>query len=428
MEQTRNSSVLPAFHVMAKPTGARCNLDCAYCFFLKKEQLYPDSTFRMSDETMERYIRQTIEAHRVPQVTIAWQGGEPTLMGVDFFRRAVDVEMDALRPGMTVENTLQTNGVLLDDAWCEFLHEKRFLVGLSIDGPRDLHDAYRRDKGGKSVFDRVARAARLLQKHEVEFNILCTVNAVNSEHPLEVYRFFRDELKARYLQFIPIVERENDTGNQEGTRVTDRSVRPEQYGRFLIEIFDEWVKRDVGKMFVQFFDGVLMSYVRGRSSLCILSPTCGEGVALEHNGDVYSCDHFVEPAHRLGNIHEAPLAALVSGEKQRAFGQRKSSMLPRQCRECEFLFTCHGECPKNRVLTTADGEPGLNWLCAGLKAFFEHTREPMQAMAHLLQTGHGAAEIMRLKAVKRPPSSLAASHRDTLVTRGGKEVCSGNER
>jgi len=390
-----SSAVLPAFHVMAKPTGAQCNMDCAYCFFLKKDQLYPDSAFRMSDEVMEKYIRQTITAHKVPQVTIAWQGGEPTLMGLDFFRRAVDIEMDAMRPGMMVENTLQTNGVLLDDEWCQFLHEKRFLVGLSLDGPREMHDAYRRDKAGNSVFDKVVAAARLMQKHQVEFNILCTVNAVNSQHPLEVYRFFRDELKAPYLQFIPIVERDNATGNQEGMRITDRSVQPEQYGRFLIEIFDEWVSRDVGKMYVLFFDGVLMSYVRGRSSLCILQPTCGEGVALEHNGDVYSCDHFVEPAHLLGNIGQTPMAELVSSGKQRAFGQAKSSGLPRQCRECAFLFTCHGECPKNRVLMTADGEPNLNWLCAGLKAFFAHTEQPMKEMARLLKSGHYADEIMK---------------------------------
>ena len=387
---------LSAFHVMAKPTGSTCNLNCAYCFFLKKAALYPDSSFRMTDEVMEQYVRQTIQAHRVNTVTLAWQGGEPTLMGLDFFKRAVDVELKAMRPGMTVENTLQTNGVLLDDAWCEFLREKRFLVGLSMDGPRALHDAYRRDKSGKPVFDKVLRAARLMQKHQVEFNVLCTVNAVNSEHPLEVYRFFRDELKAPYLQFIPIVERENATGNQEGTRVTDRSVKPGPYGRFLIEIFDEWVKRDVGAMFVQFFDGVLASYVRGRSSLCIFSPACGEGVALEHNGDVYSCDHFVEPEHLLGNITRTPMAELVASEKQLAFGQAKSAGLPKTCRECPFLFTCHGECPKNRVLVTAEGEPGLNWLCEGLRAFFAHSQGPMKTMADLLRQGRYADEIMKM--------------------------------
>jgi uncharacterized protein len=352
----------------------------------------------MSDEVMESYIRQTIAAHRVPEVTIAWQGGEPTLMGLDFFRRAVDIEMDAMRPGMTVENTLQTNGVLLDSEWCKFLSEKRFLVGLSMDGPRDLHDAYRRDKGGNSVFDRVIRAARLMQKHKVEFNILCTVNAANSQRPLDVYRFFRDELKAPYLQFIPVVERDNESGNQDGMSVTDRSVQSEQYGRFLIEIFDEWVRRDVGKMYVIFFDGVLASYIRNRSTLCILQPTCGEGVALEHNGDLYSCDHYVEPNHLLGNIMQTPLVDLVTSKQQREFGAAKSVGLPRYCRECDFLFTCHGECPKNRILETPDGEPGLNYLCAGLKMFFEHVDKPMRIMADLLRQGKYADGIMEILA------------------------------
>jgi len=393
-----SAGALPAFHVMAKPTGARCNLACDYCFFLKKDRLYPESDFRMSGETMEAYIRQTIEGHSVPEVTIAWQGGEPTLMGLDFFRRAVDAEKRYARAGQRIENSFQTNGILIDEEWCRFFHDNHFLVGLSLDGPRELHDAYRHDKGGRPVFDKVERAARLMQRHGVEFNILFTVNAVNSRRPLDVYRYFRDELKAPYLQLIPIVERANDTGFQEGEAVTERSVKPEQYGRFLIEIFDEWVKRDVGKMFVQTFDGVLASYVRGRSSLCVFSPTCGEGVALEHNGDVYSCDHYVEPRYILGNITETPLPELVSSEAQRSFGRAKSEALPKLCRECPFLFTCHGECPKNRVLTTPDGEPGLNWLCAGLKAFFAHVDRPMRIMADLLRRGQYADGIMGILA------------------------------
>ncbi|MBN1510086.1 MAG: anaerobic sulfatase maturase [Sedimentisphaerales bacterium] len=384
------------FHVMAKPTGSRCNLACDYCFFLKKEHLYPGSEFRMSDEVMESYIRQTFEAHQAPEATIAWQGGEPTLMGLDFFRRAMAAERKYVRPGMRIENTLQTNGVLLDDQWCRFLHDNNFLVGLSLDGPRLRHDAYRHDKAGHSVFDQVIQAVRLMQKHKVEFNILCTVSAANSLYPLEVYRFFRDELKTPYLQFIPIVERANESGFQEGQAVTERSVRPEQYGRFLIEIFDEWIKRDVGRMFVQTFDGVLASWLLGGSSLCIFQPTCGRSVTLEHNGDVYSCDHFVEPRHLLGNIMQTPLADLVSSDKQQEFGQAKSSALPGACRQCEYLFACHGECPKNRVLATPDGEPGLNWLCAGLKAFFAHTREPMKVMADLLRQGRLAEEVMKV--------------------------------
>jgi uncharacterized protein len=390
-----NSNALPAFHVMAKPTGARCNMACDYCFFLKKDRLYPESDFRMSDETMEAYIRQTIEGHSVPEVTIAWQGGEPTLMGLDFFRRAVDVEKKYARPGQRIENSFQTNGILIDEEWCRFFHDNNFLVGLSLDGPRKLHDAYRHDKVGQPVFDKVERAARLMQKHGAEFNILCTVNAANSRHPLEVYRYFRDGLGARYIQFIPIVERDNETGSQEGPRMTDRTVDSSQYGRFLIEIFDEWVRRDVGIMFVPFFDAVLASYVFGQSSMCVLRPACGDALALEHNGDLYSCDHFVEPSYRLGNVGETPIAELASSERQQAFGRAKTVTLPRSCRVCAFLFTCHGECPKNRVQATPDGEPGLNWLCRGLKAFFEHTERPMKIMADLLRQGQCADSIMK---------------------------------
>ena len=353
-------------------------------------------------------------------------------MGLDFYRRAMAVEKKYAKPGQTIENTFQTNGILLDDEWCEFLRENNFLVGISLDGPPQLHDAYRRDKGGNPTCDRVVAAIRRMQVHHVEFNVLCTVNAVNGRHPLEVYRFFRDELGARYLQFIPIVEKEEEgtrgegrgeilrsptldppdsslgcfpstldprpsavlQAADEGAKITDRSVSGEAYGRFLIEIFDEWVRRDVGSTFVTFFDAVLASYVYGESSLCVLRPACGDALVLEHNGDLYSCDHFVEPNYRLGNILETPLAELAGSEQQRAFGQAKSAALPRPCRQCKWLFTCHGECPKNRVLKTPDGEPGLNWLCAGLKAFFEHTEQPMKAMADLLKQGRFADEIM----------------------------------
>ncbi|HSQ79136.1 MAG TPA: anaerobic sulfatase maturase [Candidatus Bathyarchaeia archaeon] len=383
-----------SFHVMAKPTGARCNLACDYCFFLKKEGLYPGSDFRMSEAVMEAYVRQIVGGQDAPEVTIAWQGGEPTLMGLDFFRRAFEVGRDCARPGRRVAHSFQTNGFLIDEDWCRLFHEYGVLVGLSLDGPRELHDVYRHDKAGRSVFDRVERAARLMQAREVEFNILCTVNAANSRRPLEVYRYFRDELGARYVQFIPVVERDNQNGDQSGDRVTARTVDPEQYGRFLIEIFDEWVRRDVGRMFIPFFDAVLASYVFGVSSLCVLRPSCGEALALEHNGDLYACDHFVDPAYKLGNILETPIAALAASERQRAFGRAKSDALPDLCRGCAYLFTCHGECPKNRVLKAPDGRPGRNWLCAGLKAFFSHADRPMRTMAGLLRLGRDAAEIM----------------------------------
>lgn len=387
---------IQAFHVMAKPTGSKCNLKCDYCFYLKKHYLYPHSAFRMPNRVMERYIRQTIHAHKSTHITIAWQGGEPTLMGLDFFQHATELIKRITPPEIKIEQTLQTNGVLIDDAWCRFLKKNNFLVGLSIDGPKHINDIYRKDKTGRSVFNQVINSARLMQKYDVNFNILCTVNAVNSEHPLEVYRFFRDELKVPYLQLIPIVERNNETGNQQGNSITNRSVNPVQYGKFLTEIFDEWLKRDVGSMFVQLFDGVLASYLYGYSSLCILRPKCGESVALEHNGDVYSCDHFVEPNYLLGNIIKKPIGELICSEKQCLFGNAKWRQLPRYCKKCEFLFTCYGECPKNRVLKAPNGEEGLNWLCEGLKAFFIHTREPMQVMANLLREGQPASDIMKL--------------------------------
>lgn len=384
-----------AFHVMAKPTGAACNLNCDYCFFLKKERLYPGSTFRMSDEVHEAYIRQLLEAHEVPQVTVAWQGGEPTLMGLEFFRRSLELQKKYQKPGTRIENTFQTNGILLDDEWCRFFHENSFLVGLSLDGPRKLHDTFRKDKGGRGTFEKVMKALRLLQKHKVEFNILCTVNAINADHPLDVYRFFRDEAHAQYIQFIPIVERVNESGYQEGDAVTDRSVRPEQLGRFLIRVFDEWVKRDVGRTFVLNIDGALAGWLGMAGTFCIFGPTCGQGMALEHNGDLYCCDHFVEPAHLLGNIMETPMVELVASERQRRFGQDKWDTLPRSCRECDVLFVCNGECPKNRFMTTPNGEPGLNYLCEGYKAFFKHADPAMKIMAALLRQGRSADGIMK---------------------------------
>jgi uncharacterized protein len=394
-----------AFHIMAKPTGAACNLNCDYCFFLKKEKLYPGSNFRMPDDVHEAYIRQLLEAHTVPEVTIAWQGGEPTLMGLDFFRRSVELQKKYQKPGTRIENTFQTNGILLDDEWCRFFNENSFLIGLSLDGPKELHDAYRKDKGGRGTFDRVVRAARSLQKHKVEFNILCTVNSKNADHPLDVYRFFRDDLDAHYIQFIPIVERDNESGFQEGNTVTDRSVRPDRWGRFLMEIFDEWVKRDVGRTFVLNIDGALAGWLDMAGTICIFGPTCGLGMALEHNGDLYSCDHFVEPDYHLGNILRTPMIELAASEQQRRFGEDKKDTLPRYCRECEVLFVCNGECPKNRFVETPDGEPGLNYLCEGYKAFFKHVDRPMKIMAGLIRRGRLAEEVMKIVESERGKAS-----------------------
>ena len=401
------------FHVLVKPTGAVCNLDCAYCFFLSKEELYPASRFRMTDAMLETYIRQVIEAQQGPYVSIAWQGGEPTLMGRGFFERALGLVKKYLPPGMEVEHTIQTNGTLLDEGWCELFRENHFLVGLSLDGPRQMHDAYRVDKGGAPTFDKVLGAARLMQRQQVDFNILCTVHAANADHPLAVYRFFRDEVQARFIQLIPIVERATSEllplanrgwsdrhGNrplyvQEGSLVTDRSVRPEQWGSFLIGIFDEWVRRDVGTVFVQMFDAALASWLGLVNPMCIFNEKCGAALALEHNGDLYSCDHFVEPKHLLGNIEKRRMLDLLTSDQQRAFGDAKLDTLPQYCRSCDVRFACHGECPRNRFTTTPDGEGGLNYLCAGYKAFFRHIDPAMKTMADLLRRGRYADEVMR---------------------------------
>jgi uncharacterized protein len=402
-----------SIHVLAKPTGAICNLDCSYCFFLSKDALYPGSKFQMADDTLEAYVRQAIESQRSSHVTIAWQGGEPTLMGLDFFRRANDLARKYLRRGTILEHTIQTNGILLDDEWCEFLHENDFLVGLSMDGPRTMHDAYRVNKAGDPTFSQVLRAARLMQRHDVDFNVLCTVHDANVGHPLEVYRFFRDEVTTQFLQFIPIVERatpdtiqianigwgDHNHGRplytQDGSLVTKRSVNPEQWGSFLIRIFDEWVANDVGTVFVQMFESALASWLGLPAALCIFGETCGNAMALEHNGDVYSCDHFVEPRYLLGNIKEQHLVQLAASDQQRAFGMAKRDTLPRYCRECDVRFACNGECPRNRFLQTPDGEAGLNYLCAGYKAFFRHIGGPMKAMAELLRMGKEASDIMQ---------------------------------
>jgi serine-type anaerobic sulfatase-maturating enzyme len=392
----------PRIHVLAKPTGAVCNLHCSYCFFLNKERLYPGSRFRMSDEVLEAYIRQLIESHQSQRVTVSWQGGEPTLMGIDFFKKAIAFQEKYQKPGMIFENTLQTNGTLLNDEWCEFFRKHDFLVGISIDGPQHLHDLHRLDKQGRPTFDRVMRGLRLLQKHKVEYNILTTVNRVNADHPLEVYEFLRDEAKTSWMQFIPAIERLKDgvvTMYQEGTSVSERSVQPRQFGDFLMATFDEWVCHDVGTVFVQTFEAAVRNWLGLPSSgMCIFDATCGHGLALEHNGDLYACDHFVEPKYFLGNIQENHMLELVAGEKQRTFGRNKLDLLPHSCRECDVWFACKGECPKNRFGATPDGELGLNYLCAGYKAFFRHIDRPVKIMAQLMRQEQPAALVMEVLA------------------------------
>jgi uncharacterized protein len=418
------------FHLLAKPTGAVCNLDCSYCFFLSKEMLYPGSRFRMADELLEAYVRQLVEAHAgVPEVAIAWQGGEPTLMGVDFFRRSVELAQDCLQPGQRAAYTIQTNATLLDEEWAAFFREHDFLVGVSIDGPRELHDTYRVNKGGKGSFDQVMQGLAFLQDAGVEWNALTTVHAANSDRGREVYRFLRDECGARFVQFIPIIERVAEAGEdgtvpwqswrdrplylQEGDVVTGRSVSPAQYGRFLVDIFEEWVRRDVGSVYVQLFDVTLANWVGEPPGLCVHSETCGAALALEHTGDLYSCDHFVEPRYLLGNINDRHMLELVSSPQQVQFGLDKRDTLPQYCLDCDVRFACHGGCPKDRFIRTPDGDPGLNYLCAGFKEFFHHVERPMRVMTDLLAQNRAPAEIMGLYA-----SEDARRGRNELCTCG----------
>jgi uncharacterized protein len=393
------------FHIMTKPIGPICNLDCKYCFYLEKEKLYPGTkSWGMSGEVLERYVREYIAAQPQDEVHFAWQGGEPTLLGVDFFRRVVELQAH-YAGGKTIANALQTNGVLIDDEWGEFLGEHGFLVGVSIDGPRELHDCYRVDKGQAPTFDRVMRGIAVLKKHKVEFNTLTVVHRRNSERPLEVYRFLK-EIGSGFIQFIPIVERKAADADGNGlvlikpsfgsaAEVTEWSVEPAAYGIFLSRIFDEWVKKDVGRTFVQLFDVALESWMGMEASLCVFRKTCGSALAMEHTGDLYSCDHFVYPDNKLGNIMEMALEKLVDSPEQHAFGEAKLNSLPKMCRTCEVRFACNGECPKHRFLTTPDGETGLNYLCAGYKHFFKHVDPYMQFMAGELRAGRPPANIMR---------------------------------
>ena len=389
------ASDISPFHLMAKPIGAICNLDCDYCFYLEKEHLFPDKTdFKMNDKVLESYIRQYIEGQPGNHVFFTWQGGEPTLLGVDYFQRAVELQKKYAQ-GKTIENAFQTNGILLDDNWGTFFHENEFLVGISIDGPEQLHDRYRLNKGRKGSFKEVMKGLEVLKKHQVAFNTLTVVQRHNSQHPLEIYQFLK-EIGSGYMQFIPIVERigipDSNGGMQllspsaSGSRqVTDWSVNPENYGHFLCEIFDEWVRADVGKYYVQIFDVALEAWSGGNPSLCVFRETCGDALALEHNGDLFSCDHYVYPENKLGNILDHTMASLVSSEQQKDFGVDKKSSLPQYCMDCEVRFVCNGECPKHRFLNTPDGEAGLNYLCAGYKIFFKHVDPYMRFMTNELQ-------------------------------------------
>jgi uncharacterized protein len=398
------ASPLP-FHIMTKPVGPICNLDCKYCFYLEKEKLYPEtSDWAMRPAVLESYVQQYIAAQPESTVHFAWQGGEPTLLGVEFFQNVVDLQKKHAN-GKEIKNAFQTNGILLDDEWGEFLAKHAFLVGLSIDGPREVHDRYRVDKGGQPTFDKVMRGIRVLKKHGVEFNTLTVVNRANSQRPLDVYRFLK-EIGSGFMQFIPIVERTTKSPGRDGlvliqpsfagtAAVTPWSVEPVAFGKFLCAIFDEWVRRDVGRQFVQIFDVALEIWYGMGASLCVFRETCGLAMAMEHTGDVYSCDHYVYPENKLGNIMDVPLEAMVRSDQQSKFGTGKRDTLPKYCRECDVRFACNGECPKHRFMQTPDGEPGLNYLCAGYKIFFHHIDPYMKLMARELQAGRAPANVMK---------------------------------
>ncbi len=395
----------PAFNILTKPSGPICNMDCEYCFYLEKEKLYPnEKNFKMSTEVLEHYINQYINSQDASVINFAWQGGEPTLPGVDFYRKAVELQKKYGK-GKTIENVLQTNGVTLNDEWCEFFAKNDFLIGISIDGPRKVHDSYRVFKGGQPTFNKVMQGIELLKKYRVEFNTLTCIHHNNAGLGKVIYRFLK-KTGSRYMQFIPIVERKLeadsqdqltliDPGDKREAVVTEWSLKPPEYGQFLSDIYDEWIKKDVGKIYVQMFDVALANWYGAPSGLCVHSETCGKSMAIEHNGDLYSCDHFVYPNFKLGNIMNNSLGEMVNSGFQNEFGENKKSKLPGYCMECEFRFACHGGCPKHRFTRTPGGEEGLNYFCRSYKKFFGHIKPGMDFMVRELQNQRPPANVMK---------------------------------
>lgn len=413
------------FSVVAKPTGAACNLDCEYCFFLSKDLLYDEAGQRMSEDMLQTYVERFLASQPDGDVTMLWQGGEPTLRGLPFFERAFELAEKLRRPKQRVAHAIQTNATLLNDDWGRFLKEHDVLMGVSMDGPEDIHDSYRVNKAGRGTFAQVRKGWELLQRHGVEANILCTVHHANEHQGARVYRFFRDELGAKFMQFIPIVERVPDElrdrvekgwgthasapegdrvlYQQRGSAVTGRSVTPAGWGEFMSAVFDEWIASDVGTVYVQHFDSMLSSLFN-IYPVCVHAPTCGDALAIEFNGDVYSCDHFVEPDYHLGNVTDYQFSELVTSPFQRSFGAAKASALPGQCQKCPVRRFCHGGCPKDRFTTTRDGEGGLNYLCEGYFNFFTHAKPDIVAMARLIRANRAPADIMApdVRAAFRP--------------------------
>ena len=374
--------------VMAKPVGSRCNMRCAYCYYLDKGKYSENrKQTRMSFDLLERLIRQTIAASPGPTVSFTWHGGEPTLAGLDFYRKALELERKHLPKGWEAWNNLQTNGLLLNEGWCRFLKENRFDVGLSIDGPAAVHDKNRRQLGGAGTFERVSAAVRRLREAGIEPDLLCTVNAVSQEPPLEVYRALR-EMQCGWVQFIPVVIRDGAGG------VAPGSVSPEGYGRFLTAVFDEWTSRDLGVLDVQLFAEMARILAGGEAGLCWMRPVCGHVLIVEEDGAVYSCDHFVDPEHRLGTLYEGSLGRMADGAFQRAFGQNKRDSLTDECRACPWLRFCSGGCPKDRFGVSAEGQPGQYWLCPGLKAFFAHAVPVLERIMAMSAKGKKPPEIM----------------------------------
>ena len=402
MEKTISPFSKPLY-VMTKPVGAICNLACKYCYYLEKTNLYKENTskFVMSDSLLEKFIEEYINSQTMPQVLFTWHGGETLMRPLSFYQKVVELQKKYAN-GRTIDNCIQTNGTLLNDEWCEFFHDNHWLVGISIDGPQEFHDEYRKNKQGKPSFMKVMQGIHLLNKHQVEWNAMAVVNDYNADYPLEFYHFFK-ELGCHYIQFTPIVERIHPHTDgrhlahvlQKDEKLADFSVSPEQWGNFLCTIFDEWVKNDVGEYFIQIFDSTLANWMGAQPGVCTMAPTCGHAGVMEFNGDVYSCDHFVFPEFKLGNIYEKSLIEMMYSEKQIQFGQQKRDSLPNKCKECNYLFACNGECPKNRFLTTENGEPGLNYLCKGYYQFFDHVAPYMDFMKKELLAERPPANVMK---------------------------------
>lgn len=395
-------------YIMTKAAGSMCNLACKYCYYLEKNNLYreqqPDRRFIMTDDTLERFISMYIQSQTTPQVLFCWHGGESLMRPLSFYKRVVELQKK-YAAGRIIDNTIQTNGTLLDDEWCRFFRDNNWLVGVSVDGPQEFHDEYRRNKMGAPSFRKVMQGINLLKKHGVEWNALAVVNDFNADYPLDFYRFFK-EIECRYIQFTPIVERiiPRKDGrylaspmDAQDIPLADFSVSPAQWGDFLCAIFDEWVLNDVGEYFVQIFDATLANWIGEQPGVCSMARTCGHAGVMEYNGDVYSCDHFVFPEYKLGNIRTHTLVEMMFSERQQRFGADKRDRLPRQCRQCKFLFACNGECPKNRFATAADGEPGLNYLCEGYRKYFDHVAPYMDFMANELKNHRAPANVMQFR-------------------------------